>query len=75
MIFGCFSSILCSLTFRFQILSCQDEDGEAVEGLELQFTFNPSIIKYKDFLHFRALNPNDALPDLRPEIAAYVEKG
>jgi len=50
-----------------------DEDGDVTEGLELQYMFNPSIAKYKDFLHYRAMHPTEPLPELRPELEAYLK--
>lgn len=52
----------------------RDEDGQAVEALKCNRTFNPVRQRVFQCIQHRALNPDDpSLPDLDPVVASYLE--
>ncbi|XP_062520922.1 X-ray repair cross-complementing protein 5-like [Corticium candelabrum] len=51
----------------------RDDDGDFVEAFEPKKTFNPVLQRMFQCIRTRALNPDDALPDLDPLLAEYVQ--
>jgi ATP-dependent DNA helicase 2 subunit 2 len=51
----------------------RDEDGELVEALQPKKTFNPVLQRMFQCIQERSLNPDDAIPDLDPFLAEYVQ--
>ncbi|EDQ84944.1 uncharacterized protein MONBRDRAFT_29753 [Monosiga brevicollis MX1] len=50
-----------------------DEDGDPVEALEPEDTFNPAIQMYNLAVPHRVLHPGDQLPAIDPEIVKFIE--